>query len=201
MAVLERLVSPEATEEIGPFLWTKEQYNAMGELGWFDDLRVELIEGEIIQMSPIGSNHFVGVHLVTEELRRIFTPGNIVVEQSAFNAGPKSEPVPDVAVYAGKTRDYINALPQTALLVVEVSDKTLRTDRTRKASLYAKSGIQEYWIVNLKARQVEVHREPQTLSDTPFGHGYGSMTIVNAEGTISPLARPDVAVAVADMLP
>ena len=113
-------------------------------------IRVELIEGEIIEMSPIGSRHFTSVGLTTQVLSRCFTEGYCVMPQNGFDAGPKSEPQPDVAVYEGNIRDFTDALPTTALLVVEVADSTLRSDRDKKARLYAARGIPEYWIVNLR---------------------------------------------------
>ena len=125
----------------------------MGEMGLFDGIRVELIEGEIIEMPAIGSRHFTSVLLTSRALQKAFGGGQLVVPQNGFDAGPRSEPQPDVAVYEGNIRDFTDALPTTALLVVEVADSTLRSDRDKKARLYASRGIAEYWIVNLREQR------------------------------------------------
>ncbi len=199
MALLEQDVMDADTDAAHPLLWTKEQYHRMSEMGWFDDIRVELIEGEIIEMPAIGSRHFTSVGLTTRILNRVFTNGYCVMPQNGFNAGPKSEPQPDVAVYAGDIRDFTDALPTTALLVVEVADSTLRSDRDKKARLYAARGIQEYWIVNLRGNVLEVYRRPATLPDLPVA--YQSLLTLTAADSIAPLAAPQSNIKVADLLP
>ena len=203
MALLEQdLLDSELETEpdaARPLLWTKEQYHRMGEMGLFDDHRVELIEGEIIEMSPIGSRHFTSVGLTTQVLSRYFTGGYCVMPQNGFDAGPKSEPQPDVAVYEGNIRDFTHALPTTAILVVEVADTTLRSDRGRKAKLYAGRGIQDYWIVNLRNNVLEVHRQPTTLPDLPIA--YQNVLTLTATDTVAPLAAPQSPIKVADLLP
>src|SRR5262249_23775846 len=105
------------------------------------------------------------------------------------------------AVVAGAPRDYRDAHPATAVLIVEVAETSLRYDRTQKASLYARSDIAEYWIVNLPDRQLEVYRDPQPDAAQPFGFGYASVRILGEQDRVSPLAAPGVAIAVADLLP
>jgi len=194
MEVAERITAPPYT-----FLWTKSQYHQLGEMGWFQDKRVELIEGEIIQMSPISAPHWTAVVLVSETLRTVFADGYLVVAQNSFDGGPRSEPEPDIAVIVGKPRDFALALPSAAALLVEMSLTTLAYDQTRKASLYARAGIEDYWIINLKAAQVEVHRTPGALPNGAFG--YAEVIIYNSGQAIAPLAMPNAAVAVADLLP
>lgn len=162
--------APAPVQEPRPFLWTKPQYHELGDMGWFQDARVELIEGEVIQMSPISAPHWTAVALASEALRAVFSEGWLVMVQNSFDGGPRSEPEPDNAVLAGKPRDFAHALPSAAALIVEVSLTTLAYDRTRKASLYAQAGIEDYWIINLKAGQVEVHRKPGTLTDGASGY-------------------------------
>ena len=181
--------------EPNPLLWNKQQYHCMGEMGWFDEIRVELINGEIIQMSPISSPHWKSVILTGAALRRIFNDTFTVAEQNAFDGGPRSEPLPDVAVYAGDVRDFA-ALPSHALLIVEISLTTLKFDRTRKARLYAAAGVADYWIVNLEERVLEVHRQPSTRTGL-----YADTQIFDAKARLSPLAAPDVNIAVAELLP
>src|SRR6266853_670905 len=133
--------------------WSRAEYTMMAELGLFDGQRVELVDGEIMQMPPQKNWHFVTIKLVEEALESAFGPGYWVRTQGPINLGATSEPEPDIAVVAGKPRDY-RAHPNAALLVVEVSDTTLAYDRGRKASLYASASIADYWIVNLIDRQL-----------------------------------------------
>lgn len=182
-----------------PFLWTKAQYYQLGNMGWFQDAPVELIDGEIVTISPISAPHWTAVALAQKALNAVFAEDWIVMVQNSFDGGPRSEPQPDVAVLAGQPRDYAQALPSVAALIVEVSLTTLVYDRTRKASLYAQAGIEDYWIINLNAGQVEVYRSPQSLPEGTFG--YADITLYQLGQTIAPLAMPDAAVAVADLLP
>ncbi len=191
--------APALSQEPRPFGWTKSQYYQMGEMGWFDNARVELVDGEIITMSPISALHWTAVVLANEALRKVFTKGYLVVVQNSFDGGPRSEPQPDIAVLAGQPRDYVQALPSQAALIVEVSLTTLAYDRTRKAALYAQAGIEDYWIVNLNAGQVEAHRRPGAQPTGAFG--YADITIYQSGQAIAPLAMPNAAVAVADLLP
>jgi len=108
--------------------------------------------------------------------------------------GPYSEPEPDVAVVEGTIDDYVEAHPSTAVLVVEVADASLQFDRTRKAALYARAGIPDYWIVNLLDGVLEVHRQPE-------GDAYRERLVLPSQERVRPLARPEVEIAVAELLP
>lgn len=188
-ALMEKIVDPQ------PVLWSKPQYHRMGEMGWFEDIRVELIDGEIVQMSPISSPHWKSVILTGAALRQVFGDGFTVAEQNAFDGGPRSEPQPDVAVYRGGVRDF-DDIPSHALLIVEVSLTTLRFDQTRKAALYAAAGIADYWIVNLADRVLKVHCQPSTRTGS-----YAEVRTLDAEAIVLPLAAPGASIAVADLLP
>jgi Uma2 family endonuclease len=177
-----------------PLRWTKEQYHKMGEMGLFEGRRVELIEGEIIEMAPMLSPHWVTVGLTADEMRRIFHSGYIVSEQRPISLPDESEPEPDVAVIRGRIRDFKNALPSGAALVVEVSDTTLAYDRGRKAALYARAGIQEYWIVNVSRRELEVRRRPTQ-------EGYSETRVLKESETVSTLEMSDAVIKIADLLP
>ena len=129
-----------------------------------------------------------------EEMRRVFPSGYVVSEQRPISLLDESEPEPDVAVIKGKIRDFETGLPTTAVLIIEVSDTTLRLDRTRKARLYARAGIQEYWIVNIKQRELEVRRVATT-------EGYAE-TFVRTEGEfVAPLEAPKAKIKIVDLLP
>ena len=182
-----------------PRRWTREEYYRMGELGLFHGQRVELIEGEIMVLSPQNWPHSSTVDRVSEALRRVLGTGFWVRTQFPLNLGT-SDPEPDVSVVLGRREDYSDH-PTTAVLIVEVSDSSLTYDRTRKASLYARAGIADYWIVNLVNNQLEVHRDPRPDPAQHYGHGYASVTVLGRQDIISPLAAPQVSLAVSDLLP
>lgn len=173
----------------------------MGELGWFEDQHVELLDGEIVEMPAPGNPHCISTDNTAEALRDIFPKENYWVRmQMPLDLGQDSEPQPDVAVVPGPKKSY-SAHPTTALLGVEVSDTTLAIDRGRKAGLYARAGLADYWIVNLVDRQVEVHRKPEADATSPYGFRYAEITIRSATETVTPLAAPQVKIPVATLLP
>ena len=196
--VLSRVVRPAKPH---PLRWTHEQYHQMAERGYFEGKRVELIGGEIIQMAPMLSPHWAGVMLAHKILQQIFNDDFIVTVQLPVKLPNISEPEPDVAIIRGAIRDFSESLPQTAVLIIEISDTTLHYDRTTKASLYAAAGVEDYWIVNLKARQVEVHRTPIEHAKAKFGWTYQDKTEFKAEDSVSPLAASEAKIKVADLLP
>ncbi|MBI3186110.1 MAG: Uma2 family endonuclease [Myxococcales bacterium] len=182
--------------------WTREEFERAAELGLFKpEERLELIAGEMVhKMTPQTSYHASAVRLVEHELRRVF-PGHVISVQLPLALGPSSEPEPDVSVAAGSLREFTQAHPTSALLLVEVADTTLTFDRTVKAGLYAEGGIADYWILNLRDRVLEVHREPSAMAEQPLGHHYRSITRHTESESVSPLAAPTARVAVADLLP
>lgn len=182
------------------YRWSREEFHQMADLGWFLEKRVELIDGEIIEMPVAKGPHVISLHLATKVLEAAFGPGHFVRSQSALNLGPDSEPEPDLAVVVGQPRDYVEH-PTTALLVVEISDTTLSYDRNRKASLYARSNLADYWIVNLVDKRLEVHRRPVADTAQPHGFRYSDVTVHSPGDAVSPLAAPAARVAVADLLP
>jgi Uma2 family endonuclease len=184
-----------------PRRWTRAEYYRMAELGWFHGQRAELIEGEIMVLSPQKPEHWTTTDRVAELLRSCFGPAFHARMQGPIDLGPHSEPEPDVAVVSGTRLQYASQHPQTAVLIVEVSESSLAYDRTRKASLYARAGIADYWIVNLVDRQVEVRRDPRPDPSQHYGHGYTSVTVLVPSAVVNPLAAPHVSIAVADLLP
>lgn len=179
--------------------WTRDEYHKVAALGVFADERVELIGGQIVTQSPQGSEHVAATDRVAEKLRDIFGAGFWVRMQFPLDLGQLSEPEPDIAVVRGRREDYTDH-PTTALLIVEVSDTTLAYDCGAKASLYAAAGIDEYWIVNLNDRQLEVFREPVADPAMTFGHKYNSRTILKSGDTVSPLAAPRASLHVNELL-
>ena len=125
------------------------------------DERVELIEGEIITMTPQRSRHAAVISKVEAALRQAFGPNCFIRIQMPLALTEHSEPEPDLAVVGGVPDDYIEDHPSTAFLIVEVADTTVSYDQNRKAILYATHGIPEYWIVNLPDSCIHIYREPK----------------------------------------
>ena len=115
----------------------------------------------------------------------------------------ESAPEPDVKVVRGRCEDYNPHMPTSAdvAMVVEVSDSTLGIDRNRKGPLYAQSGIADYWIVNLKGRQLEVRRHAVRDRAALYGHRYSDIAMYGPGDAIAPLAAPKSPVKVVDLLP
>jgi Uma2 family endonuclease len=191
------------TQDTPPrFKIPRDWFYRMVEMAGHDRLRVELIDGEVFEMPPQKNWHALGVSLTQDVLTALFGPNFWVRAQASLDLSPYSVPDPDIAVVPGSIRQWIQEEnPTTALLIVEVSDTTLAYDRGRKASLYAASGIADYWILNLEDRQLEVHRQPQPDASQHFGHGYGQRIVLGPTDRIAPLALPGSEVTVGDLLP
>ena len=187
-----------AMAKIRPKRWSRAEYDRMIEASIFaPGDHVELVEGEIVTMTPQNGPHAMAVRLAQRALDAAFGPGFDVRSQLPLALSCESEPEPDVAVVAGSPRDYPGH-PTTALLVVEVADTSLSYDRKTKGPLYASAGITDYWIVNVVDRIVEVYREPV---ETSAGWAYRLISRHGAGDTVSPLACPGAAITVADLLP
>lgn len=139
------------------------EYHRLAELGFFEsDDRFELIRGEIIKMAAKGRLHSVCNSLLFGELYVLMAKRACVRGQEPIILPTDSEPEPDVAIARNRSDNYLSSHPESAdiLLVIEVSDSTLKYDRRTKLSLYAESGISDYWIFNLVDIQLEMHSEP-----------------------------------------
>ena len=181
--------------------WTREEYYRLAELGFFDGQKVERLGGLLYMvMSPQKSRHFAALDAASDAARTAFGPGYWVRTQGPMEFGLNSDPEPDVSVVVGSRADYLTAHPTAAALVVEVSESTLRTDRGRKASLYAAAGVQDYWVIDLNRRRLEVCRDPQPDPDEPHGWGYADRRWLTATDSVSPLAAPAAAIGVDSLL-
>jgi Uma2 family endonuclease len=181
--------------------WTCEEYYAMGDAGLFKDRRVQLIDGEIIDMPPQKDFHAAAVSLAFDAARRIMSGKYWVRCQLPLHLGDASEPEPDVSVVGGSAHDFVGTgHPTHALWVIEVADSSLKLDRREKAHLYASAGIEDYWIVNLVDRQVEVFRQPEADASARFGFLYSDLTIFKSGQLIKPLAGTGE-IGVADLIP
>ena len=169
-----------------------EEYHRMVEVGILgEDERVELIDGRILQMSPIGSQHAAYVSSLNRKLRAIEETA-IVRIQDPIILDDETEPQPDVAVVKFKANAYADSHPhaEDVLLLIEVADTSLEEDRLIKLPRYADSGIPEVWIFNLIENIVEVYREPLTLANgIP---GYRRRTDFKVGEFVNPSAFPDL---------
>jgi Uma2 family endonuclease len=182
-------------------LWTREEYYKLAEQGFFKNKRVELIEGEIIDIAGMGHPHRTATVVAGDTLRETFGEGYFITSQCPLDLSEISAPEPDIAVIEGNPRDYTNLPLTTAVLVVEISETTVSYDRTDKASLYAKYGVADYWLLNLKTKRLEVRRRPIEDENASFGFSYSETTILKENDFVSPIERPDIQIAVRDLLP
>ncbi|HEX8774386.1 MAG TPA: Uma2 family endonuclease [Pyrinomonadaceae bacterium] len=142
---------------------TVDEYERMGEAGIFHpDSRLELLEGEIYEMSPIGSSHAACVKALSFLLNQLFGGTLLVSTQDPIRLNDFSEPQPDIALLRWRDDFYRHAhpVPTDVLLVIEVADTTVDSDRRVKIPLYARAAIKEVWLVNLPAEQIEIYAEP-----------------------------------------
>ena len=175
---------------------TADQYQRMGETSILhEDDRVELLEGELYEMSPIGDWHNSCVDRFTWRLGADLGGRAILRIQGSFRLSPSSEPQPDILVLRFRPDFYLNAPPgpQDVLLLIEVADASLAYDRDFKLPLYARAGIPEVWIANRLAERFEVYRDPKDGA-------YRSMTFVERGGSVSPVAFPDLTIQVKEIL-
>lgn len=182
--------------------WTRVEYARLIEAGFFrPGERIELLGGGLIVAEPQGAGHFTAIRAVEHTLRAVFGPGWEVRTQGPVALDDESEPEPDVAVVPGSFRDYRAAHPSRPVLVVEVAESSLRLDREAKGSLYARGGVEDYWVLNLVDRVIEIYRGPVADAGAPFGWRYGSAVVRGPGQSVTPRARPGASVAVADLLP
>jgi Uma2 family endonuclease len=180
--------------EMARRLFTVEEYHRMGEAGILgEDERVELIEGEIVQMAPIGVRHIGCVINLTRLFITRLGDRAVVSPQNPVVIPPRSEPQPDLVLLRPRAVSYSRERPsiQDVLLAVEVADTTVRFDRLVKARLYARAGIPEFWLCLAMDGAVEVHRGPGA-------DGYAGVTLHGSGQVVAPLAFPDVGFAVSD---
>jgi len=177
------------------YRFTVDEYHRMAEAGVLhEDHRVELLDGEVVVMSPIGDPHAACVKRLNRLLGAHVGARAIVSVQDPIRLDSHSEPQPDVALLRPRDDFYASAMarPEDTLLVIEVGDSSARFDREVKAPLYARAGIPELWLVDLTAGEVSVCRQPAAT-------GYREVS-VKRRGDLSPEALPDLVVRIDDVL-
>jgi Uma2 family endonuclease len=182
--------------------WKRVEYERLVEKGVFaTGDRVELIDGLLIVAEPQSATHYTAIKLVERALARAFGEGWHTRSQAPIALDETSEPEPDVAVVRGDVRAYTAAHPTDPVLVVEIALTSLTLDRGHKASLYARAGRPEYWIVNLIERVLEVYRDPVPSPSVPYGWDYRTRETLAADDSVHPLAASTARILVADLLP
>lgn len=178
-------------------LFTVEEYHWMARVGILcEDDRVELIDGEVIEMTPIGRRHASCVAGLVRHFTRALGDDALVWPQNPIRLGERSEPQPDTVLLRPRLDLYsaVEPVATDVLLLIEVSDTTLEYDREIKVPLYAQSAIPEVWLVNLQQNTVTIYLDP-----TP--DGYRAARVVRRGDQLAPSAFPDRLLAVSDILP
>ena len=179
-----------------PHLFTVWDYHRMTEAGVLtEDSRVELIRGQITDMSPIGAPHSRTVNRLTRLLVPLVGAQGIVSVQNPVRLDEGSEPQPDVTILHPRMDEDDAGTPGPAdvLLLIEVADSSLGFDRATKLPLYAEAGISDYWIVNLQERAIEVHRDPQ-------GDRYAQVRRVGLGESLDILLLPGLTLPTVDLM-
>lgn len=179
-------------------LFTRDEYYAMAEAGILKpEDRVELIEGEIYRMAPIGNRHAGCVNRLVDGFAPLIATRRAVLSpQNPVNLTDISEPQPDITMLRPREDFYGEGhpTPGDVLLLVEVADRSIGFDRHTKIPLYALCGIQEIWLVDINKKILEVHRDPSR-------DGYRSVQRLRRGDRVAPQAFPDFEIAVESILP
>lgn len=171
---------------------SRAEYDRMVGLGMFEDERLELLYGVLCAMSPQGAPHAGITAWLQQRLVRVLDESYDIRAHSPFASSEDSEPEPDISV--SRARGGEHAHPSRALLLIEVSESSLRRDREIKARLYAETGVPEYWIVDLTTDElvVEVYTDPSP-------RGYRRIETIGSDQTLRPTQLPGVTISIADI--
>jgi putative restriction endonuclease len=182
--------------------FTRAEYERLIDLGVFQPgEEIELIGGHLLVAEPQSAAHYTAIVKTARALETAFGAGWYVRREGPIGLDDDSEPEPDVAIVEGRSEDYSRAHPSHSVLNVEVAESSLADDRDRKASLYARAGLADYWVLNLVDRVLEVYREPAPDAAAPFGWRYTRSEVFRADASVTPLAAPNASVAVSALLP
>lgn len=183
-----------------PHKWTVAEFHRLCGLGLFAGQRPILLDGVILEQGPMDAPHGNGVERTDAAVRAAFGPGWRFRIQLPLVLGLHTDPMPDVAVVAGALTGSPGH-PTTAALVVEVSDTTLDADVTEKAELYATAGVLDYWVLDLGGSRLLVFRDPGPLPAALGATAYRTRLTLGPADAVAPLAAPNAAIRVADLLP
>jgi Uma2 family endonuclease len=174
---------------------TVDDFHRMGEAGILgEDDRIELIDGEMIEMAPIGSQHLGMVNRLVRLLNSAVRDTALLSPQNPVALPPLNEPQPDIALLKPRLDDYAGSAPVAAdvFLLIEVADTTLAYDRDIKIPLYARHGVPEVWLFDLQGRSLSVHRDPGP-------NGYRQVLTPGTNETVSPVLLPHVKIDLAEV--
>jgi Uma2 family endonuclease len=181
-------LSPERIRPI-----RRVEYDRMVDMGLFEDERVELLAGVLVEMSPQGTRHAEAVSRLMRHFMGLELQGRARIRlQLPFALDELSEPEPDLVVVPAA--DYSHEHPRSALLMIEVSESSVRKDRHIKGALYGAQGVREYWVVNLVDDVIEIRRDPGA-------DGYATLATYSRGDAVAPADFPDLVLAVDDLLP
>lgn len=178
--------------------WTRAQCASLEASGIWEREQLELVGGELISKMGKKVPHFFSLHALRRLLDGVFTPRHVYTEipiDVAVADNPTNEPEPDLVVLKEEIRDFgSNPQPSQLALVVEVADSSLRFDLTVKAELYARAGIEEYWVLDVNNRGLIVHR-------SPTAGRFDSVVYFKESESAAPILAPHATLAISDMLP
>ncbi|NEO82848.1 MAG: Uma2 family endonuclease [Spirulina sp. SIO3F2] len=177
--------------------FTVQEFRQILELDFLQDTRLELLNGEIIDMGKIGPRHAAIVRRLTRLLSQQLDPTQATLDvQNPIEISPNSQPQPDLSLLVSREDDYEarHPLPSDVVLLIEVADTTLESDRKIKVPLYSQAGIPEVWLVDLNGKMLTAHRQPSP-------QGYRLVQLQSFDDTISPLRLPDVSLSLRSLFP
>ncbi len=177
-------------------LFTVDDYYRMAQAGILrEDDRVELIEGEIVQMTPIGSRHAGCVKYLSQMFHSFFGKKAVVSTQDPIYIDLHNEPQPDICVVRSRSDFYRNSHPNPSevFFIVEVADSSQEYDRRQKIPLYGRNGIPETWLVDIANKRIEVYRDPSE-------NGYRECIVLEPGQSVSPRAFPELLIPVSEIL-
>jgi Uma2 family endonuclease len=195
--VLERIIPKTTNNGVKPRLITVAEYDRMIEAGIYtENDRIELLNGEIVELMPKGTKHTSANSKIVRFLIRLFDEKLIVRNQDPIVLDDFSEPEPDIVLATWDEKEYAehHPTPSDILLVMEISDTTLAYDREDKARAYSRNGIQQYLLLNLQNETLEDYREPNA-------DGYGAKRTYRTGEAFNLVAFPEIEIEVKELLP
>jgi Uma2 family endonuclease len=181
--------------------WKRAEYDRLVDLGVFEGDPIELIGGQLVVAEPKVPYHTSALIMADYALRAVLPAGWIVRTQAPVSLDDESEPEPDLTIVRGRPADYRHAHPARPVLTIEIAESSLAFDREHKGSLYARAELQDYWIVTLVDRVLEVYQDPGRDAAAAYGWRYRSVTTLAPPGAVVALAIPAMQLAVADLFP
>lgn len=187
---------------VGTRRFSRVEYEGLVERGFFPrDEHRELLGGLLVVCEPQRDTHDFAADMAAAAIQKAFGIGYRVRVQLPMALDDESEPQPDVSVVRGTLDQADRTLPSRPELVVEVAESSLTFDRREKASLYARARVEDYWIVNLVSRVLEIYRQPVADARAPYGWRYSRACTLTGVDVVYPVSAPLARIAITDLLP